>query len=740
MAHITSVRRFVFCVSASLLLLMFCTGIALAQTPVTNGYRDFTYNTGAPASPTGEKPESKLWWNDGFWWAGLYNSPANAFHIYRLDQSTQTWVDQGTQIDDRKSKADCLWDAANLKLYVASHISTTNGVSSTDTTKWGRLYRFTYNPVDKSYTLDSGFPVAITRGLSETLALAKDSTGTLWVTYVENNRVMVNHSTTSDATWGTPYILPVDSASTTLTSDDIASVIAFGGNKIGIIWSNENTKKDYFSIHNDGDPATAWSGPETALPTSNASGAWADDHINLKTDSTGRIFAAVKTSFTSSSSPLMVLLVRITDGTWHSYTYSTVSDNNTRPVVVLDEADDLLYMFATSSAAGGWILYKTSPMSNISFTTGAGAPIIKSSTETDINNVTTMKQSVSAATGLVVMASDANSRYYLHNFLTIGTGGTTITSFSPTSGSAGTQVDIQGSGFTGTTAVSFNGSSASFAVNSNTDLSATVPSGATTGKISVVTPNGTAVSADNFTVPTVPAIISFSPIAGNEGTTVTINGSGFTGATAVTFNTTNASNFNLLSDGQLTAVVPTGATTGPIGVSNGVGTGTSASNFTVTTGSSKTLTFTPIADSYTQSTQPTKNLGSSAHLFARLGTETTVTYNTYLRFSVGGLAGVPTSAVLRLFVNDGGNSTIVSAGDNSWTESGITWANAPAPGTFYGSSTPTVTGTWVSVPLPTSIFAAGNTDYSFVITSDRSDSIDYSSRQGLYPPQLVLTQ
>jgi uncharacterized protein (TIGR03437 family) len=61
-------------------------------------------------------------------------------------------------------------------------------------------------------------------------------------------------------------------------------------------------------------------------------------------------------------------------------------------------------------------------------------------------------------------------------------------------------VTITGTAFTGTTSVRFNGVSASFAVSSATQVTATVPGGATTGPISVTTPGGTATSASSFTV------------------------------------------------------------------------------------------------------------------------------------------------------------------------------------------------------------------------------------------------
>jgi hypothetical protein len=122
-----------------------------------------------------------------------------------------------------------------------------------------------------------------------------------------------------------------------------------------------------------------------------------------------------------------------------------------------------------------------------------------------------------ANNGLVDLNSDetitsadtcTNGCFFGHN-VTLGlvqiegaTSAPTITSFSPTSGPVGTTVTINGTNFTGATSVKFNGVTATFIVNSATKITATVPTGATTGRISVTTPGGTATSTSDFTVTT----------------------------------------------------------------------------------------------------------------------------------------------------------------------------------------------------------------------------------------------
>jgi len=82
------------------------------------GYRDFSFAGGGP-SPTSDKPQNKLWWNDGIWWGCLYNPLTSAYDIYKLDWSSQTWWDMGVTVDTRKdAHMDTLWDGQSL--YIVS--------------------------------------------------------------------------------------------------------------------------------------------------------------------------------------------------------------------------------------------------------------------------------------------------------------------------------------------------------------------------------------------------------------------------------------------------------------------------------------------------------------------------------------------------------------------------------------------------------------------------------------------
>jgi PKD repeat protein len=399
------------------------TGLVSVSSSGNVGYQGGS-TSGAGTAATGEKPESKLWWNDGSWWASMFDATSQTHHIFRLDRSNQTWVDTGTLIDNRpKSRSDTLWDGAHL--YVASHVF----ASSSGTAAPGnpaRLYRFSYHPATKTYSLDAGFPVQITNYSSETLTIDKDSAGVLWATWTQRSNVYVNSTTGGDAVWGTPFVLPTTGA-TGLNADDISAVAAFRGTRIGVMWSNQVTQAVYFAVHVDGAARDIWTVRSAAL-----SPRIADDHINLKElqgDPSGRIFAVIKTDLSSApSDPQILLLARDpATGDWSAHVVGRVSDCHTRPVLMLDSEHQRLHVFATApdsgcafSGAPGTIFQKTSAMAGISFPPGRGTPVMRDAASPNLNNVTASKQSVTGATGLVLLASNDVTKRYWHADLPLG--------------------------------------------------------------------------------------------------------------------------------------------------------------------------------------------------------------------------------------------------------------------------------------------------------------------------------
>jgi hypothetical protein len=168
-----------------------------------------------------------------------------------------------------------------------------------------------------------------------------------------------------------------------------------------------------------------------------------------------------------------------------------------------------------------------------------------------------------------------------------------IESVSPQTAVKGASITISGLNFNEATAVSFGGiPAASFEVVSATSIKAVVGSGAS-GEVSVTTPGGTA-SVTGFTFIPAPTIASFTPGTATIGSSVTIVGTNFTGASAVSFGSTAAKTFTVVSPTTITAVLGSGSSgnvsvTTPGGTANASGFifnyNLPANNFVITTNS-----------------------------------------------------------------------------------------------------------------------------------------------------------
>jgi hypothetical protein len=150
----------------------------------------------------------------------------------------------------------------------------------------------------------------------------------------------------------------------------------------------------------------------------------------------------------------------------------------------------------------------------------------------------------------------------------------------------------------------------------------------------------------------------------------------------------------------------------------------------------------PVADAHVQSGGPSSNYGTADHLRAK--TDST-TYRAYLRFDVPGFVTDVQRATLRLRVTDaspsGGAVHTVSnayAGTSTpWTESGLTWSNAPGiSGPVLATAGAAATGAWIELDVTGAVTGPGALPLAVQSLSD--DSVRYGSREGADPPQLVL--
>ncbi len=338
------------------------------------------------AEDTGEKPQSKLFEYAGQWWTVMPNSSGTS--VFRLNGTSWTATQQITTSTSVHADVKLVGDLAHVLLY--------NGTSS-------QLATLQYDSVDNRFEPWALRPQLVKVPLSsgvETATIDVDSTGRMWVASDASSTVEVRYSDGLYTSWSAPITV-----GSNITSDDISAIIAMPNHSIGVLWSNQNSDRFGFRVHQDGAPPTTWSADEVPAGQSalNKGGGMADDHVHLAVATDGTLYAAVKTSYDSSGYPKTALLVRRPNGAWDNL-YS-VDTGGTRPIVVLNEAAGKLIVAYTSSDGGGNILYRESPLGNISL--GPRQTLISGS----LNNVTSAKQT--ATNQIVFLASSKGAHVHI---------------------------------------------------------------------------------------------------------------------------------------------------------------------------------------------------------------------------------------------------------------------------------------------------------------------------------------
>ena len=327
------------------------------------------------------KPQSKVWRYAGAWWS-VFPTAAGA--------------------DGASSAGTWLWKLVGNQWTEALRLSTRTDTKADVKVVGNVIHALLYNDpntqlASAQYNAGTGFYEAWSQrpGLSsislpnsEVATIDIDSTGRMWLATRDqsipgNARIVAYYSDSPYSNWTNP---PIEIGAGVVAGDDISVVTVLPGapGKIGILWSNQNTKRFGFRTHVDGtDPAT-WTADEVPASQSAINGVgagMADDHMNVAVASDGTLYAAVKTGYDTAGYPKMAFLVRRPAGTWDNL-YG-IDESGTRPNILLDEANGVLTFIYTQSEGNNPIVYRQSALNPIAFD---GKKTLQASSYNDVSS------------------------------------------------------------------------------------------------------------------------------------------------------------------------------------------------------------------------------------------------------------------------------------------------------------------------------------------------------------------
>jgi RHS repeat-associated protein len=313
--------------------------------------------------------------------------------------------------------------------------------------------------------------------------------------------------------------------------------------------------------------------------------------------------------------------------------------------------------------------------------TGSGTPLAAIAYTRNSDGLVTQETDSGALTGTTSYSYDAKNELTAAGSAPYGydTDGNP-TSFGGTTQTFNTAGEL-------TSATSGTGT-ASYGYNPDGELTtAALPSGATTSY--------TYDQAGNLTSAIIPGpqVSGISPSAGAAGTTVTISGSGFTGATAVKFGSASVT-FTVASDSKITATAPAGTGTVDVTVTGPGGTSltVSADRFTYTSTPAVTGISPPAGPVTGGTAVAITGTGLSGATAVHFGTKTAA-FTVGSATSISATAPAGTGTVDVTVTTPAGTSATTSADRYTYTSAPVITKVSPGAGPKAGGTKVTVTGT-----------------------------------------------
>jgi hypothetical protein len=259
--------------------------------------------------PTQDKPQSKIWFSAGAWWAILPGSIGP--QVWKRIEGE--WIEEkdlNRELQSLSGKADVYSDGDDQFIVLVGNCE---------------LKFLSLKTTSKSIRMElvNSMPIPPNCHEIETATITKDDSGALWVASDWNEQVLVWSSTDQGKSWSQPAFLG-DSIST----DDI-SVISQVKGGISVVWSNQLEEAIYERVHlNNG---LKWSAQVTVSKGNKT----ADDHLNSTLLEDGRLLLVTKNSVDQYDQPQFVLRVREEVGEWTDFPFVNLSEQTspTRPVI-----------------------------------------------------------------------------------------------------------------------------------------------------------------------------------------------------------------------------------------------------------------------------------------------------------------------------------------------------------------------------------------------------------------------
>ena len=325
-------------------------------------------------SPTADKPQSKLWFAQGSWWAWLpVKGGSSVWRRGATGWSREAELDGALR--GLPGQADVWADAAS-----ACAVLVEERRLAVTCLEWaGTGYRPRGKPVEIGMTGE---------GKLETATITRDAKGEWWIGYGWGREMFVRRS-------GDGWAVAVKVSETLASADDICAVVAVSGG-VGMIWSDQAADVVWFRWH-----GKEWGKVEAI----ERGGKTADDHIRAAVGADGRLHVVMKNSRDAVGEPQLVMRVRDKAGRWRNRHFAprTKEYEPSRPLVLLGGRPEREFVVYSRYA-------RTGPTPRGSQIVTGAAVLLEAARP--LNDVTGTKALLPPGQPWIVLASDKDGNVY----------------------------------------------------------------------------------------------------------------------------------------------------------------------------------------------------------------------------------------------------------------------------------------------------------------------------------------